>query len=284
MFGAEFAIVLAALSVSFSAWAQGPAGLASSPEANQPAYPLSVSANRRYIVDAKGVPFLIVGDTQQGLMGNVSESEAELYFADREAHGFNTLNWVNAECAGSQQGWDAFSRTPDGIRPFTEFFPGGADYESYDLSKPNEEYFVRLDHLIQLATKHHLFVFINPMDTIPWLATLLKNGPKAAYVYGQYLGNRYKGYQNIAWLNGNDFDNWTIPSDDTLVQAVSKGIRSVAPKQIQTVELHVRTSSSFDDPRWIPLIELNSTYTYSPTYMQMLYSYNQRTIAPTYLL
>jgi hypothetical protein len=46
----------------------------------------------------------------------------------------------------------------------------------------------------------------------------------------------------------------------------------------------VRTSSSFDDPRWIPLIELNGTYTYSPTYIQMLHSYNQKPAAPAYLL
>ena len=145
IFGPVLAIFLAALSLSFSAWAQGPAGSASSSEASQPAYPLKVTANHRYLEDGNGVPFLIVGDTPQGLMGNVSESDAERYFADRETHGFNTLNWVNAECAGTQQGWDAFSRTVDGIRPFTEFLPGGTDYESYDLSKPNEEYFVRSD-------------------------------------------------------------------------------------------------------------------------------------------
>jgi hypothetical protein len=46
----------------------------------------------------------------------------------------------------------------------------------------------------------------------------------------------------------------------------------------------VRTSSSFDDPRWIPLGELNSTYTYSPTYIQMLHSYNQKPVAPDYLV
>ena len=284
MFEAVFATFIATLSVSFSTWAQGSADSANSREASQPTYPLKVSTNHRYLVDQKGVPFLMVGDTPQGLMGNVNEDDTESYFADREAHGFNTLNWVNAECAGTQQGWDAFSRTVDGIRPFTEFLPGGTDYRSYDLSKPNEEYFVRLDHLIQHAAKHHLLVFINPMDTIPWLPTLHNNGMKVAYAYGQFLGNRYKGYQNVAWLSGNDFNTWTIPSDDDLVQAVSKGIRSVAPSQLQTVELQVRTSSSFDDLRWIPLIDLNSTYTYSPTYMQMLHSYHQRPVTPTYLL
>jgi hypothetical protein len=138
MFVGVFAILHAALSVSFFAWARGPVS-ASSAETSQPAYPLKVSANHRYLVDAKGVPFLMVGDTPQGLMGNVSEKDAELYFADREAQGFNTLNWIDVENAGSEQGWDRFSRTFDGIRPFTEFLPGGTDYESYDLSKPNEE-------------------------------------------------------------------------------------------------------------------------------------------------
>lgn len=65
---------------------------------------------------------------------------------------------------------------------------------------------------------------------------------------------------------------------------MAKGIRSVDPDQLQAVELNVFTSSSFDDPTWIPLSALNSTYTYSPTYMQMLHSYNQRPVAPAYLV
>jgi hypothetical protein len=137
---------------------------------------------------------------------------------------------------------------------------------------------------MQLAAKHHLFVFLDPMETIGWLETLRNNGMKAAFAYGQFLGNRYKGFPNLAWINGNDFDLWTVPEDDSLVQEVAKGIRSVAPQQLQTAELHVRTSSSFDDPRWIPLIDLNSTYTYSPTYIQMLHSYNQKPVTPAYLV
>jgi hypothetical protein len=39
-----------------------------------------------------------------------------------------------------------------------------------------------------------------------------------------------------------------------------------------------------DDPTWAPLISLNGTYTYSPTYIQMLHSYNQTPVMPAYLL
>jgi hypothetical protein len=114
--------------------------------------------------------------------------------------------------------------------------------------------------------------------------TLRNNGVTAAYAYGQYLGRRYKGYPNVAWLNGNDFNTWKDPKDDALAVATAKGIKSMDPGHLQTVELNVYTSSSLDDPAWVPLVSLNSTYTYSPTYIQMLHSYNQTPVIPAYLV
>lgn len=250
----------------------------------QTAFPLKLSANHRYLVDGNGRPFLMVGDTPQGLMGRLTEQEAEYYFADRESHGFNTLGWIDVMCAGNDYPTNKQAATPDGIRPFNGYVSGGTDFVHYDLSKPNEAYFSRLDHIIRLAQKHHLLVFIDPIETIGWLPSLRNNGEQAAYNYGRYLGGRYKSFTNLAWLNGNDFDLWTMPDEDRLVQAVSKGIRSAAPNQLQSVELNVRTSSSFDDPRWTPLIEINGTYTYSPTYIQMLHSYDQKPNSPVYLM
>ena len=252
--------------------------------ATSTAYPLKLSANRRYLVDRNGKPFLIVGDTPQGLMGRLTEADAEKYFADREQHGFNTMGWIDVACAGNDYPTNKEGTTIDGIRPYTGYLPGGTDYAHYDLSKPNEAYFTRLDHIISLATKHGILVFVDPIETIGWLPTLRNNGVAAAYAYGQYLGKRYKSFANVAWLSGNDFNTWKNPKDDELVLAVAKGIKSVAPDQLQTVELNVHTSSSLDDPAWTPLISLNSTYTYSPTYLQMLHSYNQSPVIPNYLV
>ena len=64
-------------------------------------FPLKLSDNHRYLVDQNGKPFLMVGDTPQGLMGRLTEQDAEYYFADREAHGFNTLGWIDVMCAGN---------------------------------------------------------------------------------------------------------------------------------------------------------------------------------------
>lgn len=248
------------------------------------AYPLRVSADHRYLVDQSGAPFLIVGDTPQGLMGRLTEKEADYYFADREAHGFNTLGWIDVACSGHDYPWNKFAATPDGIRPFTGFIGSPTDYTHYDLSKPNEAYFERLDHMVQLAANHHLVVFLDPAETIGWLPVLRNNGMKAAYAYGQYLGRRYQRFKNVMWLNGNDFNNWRVPTDDALVEAVAKGIKSIAPSQLQTVELNVFDSSSLDDPTWVPIVSLNSTYVYGPTYIQMLHSYNEKPVMPAYLV
>jgi len=259
-------------------------GGGSSSGADAPAFPLKVSANKRYLVDQRNVPFLIAGDTPQGLMGRLSEADADFYFADREALGFNTAGWIDVTCAGHDYPDNVNATTPDGLRPFLGFVPGGTGFQHYDLSKPNEAYFTRLDHIVEIAARHHQAVFLDPMETIGWLPTLRNNGIDAAFAYGQYLGRRYKRFSNVLWLNGNDFNTWKNSTDNAVVQAVAKGIRSVDPDQIQTVELNVFNSSSFDDPTWIPLINLNSTYAYSPTYMQMLHSYNQKPVAPTYLV
>jgi hypothetical protein len=247
-------------------------------------YPVKVSANGRYLVDQKNAPFLIVGDTPQGLMGRLTEAQAGFYFADRQSHGFNTLGWIDVACAGPDYRDNKEGSTPDGIRPFTGFVSGGSDFEHYDLAKPNDAYFTRLDHVVALAAKHGLLVFIDPIETIGWLPTLRNNGLASAYSYGQYLGRRYKRFANVAWLSGNDFNSWKDPKDDALVRAVAKGIKSEDPAHLQSVELNVCTSSSLDDPTWAPLIALNGTYTYSPTYMQMLHSYNQTPVMPTCLL
>src|SRR6185295_13301771 len=62
------------------------------------AYPLKVSANGRYLVDQNDTPFFMMGDSPQALMVNLSEVEADGFFADRQAAGFN-LVWINLLCA-----------------------------------------------------------------------------------------------------------------------------------------------------------------------------------------
>ena len=89
---------------------------------------------------------------------------------------------------------------------------------------------------------------------------------------------------NIVWLSGNDFQTWKNKADDDVVTAVARGIRSEDKRHLQTVELNYFVSSSLDDARWRPIVNLNSVYTYSPTYAELLKQYFRPDHIPNILI
>jgi hypothetical protein len=238
-----------------------------------PAYPLKVSANKRYLVDQNDVPFLMVGDSPQALIANLSPREAAFFMENRRRYGINAL-WINLLC-NDGTACNADGTTFDGIGPFTT---------ANDLSTPNPAYFERADDMINLAAAHAIIVILDPIETIGWLRTLRANGIDKAFAFGQYLGNRYKNFPNIIWMHGNDFQSWQNATDDALVQAVARGIRTVDSSHIHTVELNYSTSGSLEDQSWVPLIELNAAYTYFPTYAQVLTEYNRSNFKPVFMV
>lgn len=254
------------------------------------AYPVKQSANNRYLVDQLNHPFLIIGDSPQALMVNLSTSEAELYFANRASYGFNTL-WINLLCATYTAGREDGS-TYDGILPFTGYLAGHAgDPLYYDLATPNPVYFDRCDQMLSLAANHGLVVLLDPIETGSFLpafgggdGVMPHNGVAACRDYGRYLGSRYKDVPNIIWMSGNDYQAWNDGISDSFVTAVALGIRDNDPNHIHTVELDYLTSGSLDDPNWEPIIELNASYTYFPTYAQVLNDYNRVNYKPVFMV
>src|SRR5262245_5010530 len=119
-----------------------------SPWAAAALYPLKKSATGRYLVDQTNAPVLIVGDSPQALIVNLTTNEAAMYFADRSAFGFNTV-WVNLLCS-TYTGGRADASTIDGILPFTGTVPSTS---TYDLTKTNEAYFARVDQMLNLAAQ-----------------------------------------------------------------------------------------------------------------------------------
>jgi chitodextrinase len=237
------------------------------------AYPLKVSLDKRFLVDQDNVPFLLMGDSPQALMVNLSEAEADMFFADREVHGFNGA-WVNLLC-GTYTGGRPDASTYDGIVPFTT--PG-------DVSTPSEIYFTRVDDMIDLAAKHGIVVVLDPAETGSFLSVLLNNGVDKSREYGRYLSTRYRNFDNIVWMSGNDFQSWQNPGDDAVVQAVALGIRDTDDRHIHTVELDYPVSGSLDDPSWAPILSLNASYTYYPTYAQVLLDYDRPDAPPTFMV
>src|SRR3954470_22105852 len=93
-------------------------------------FPLKPSANNRYLVDQNNVPFLMVGDSPQALIGNLSKAQAREFMNNRRDYGVNTL-WINLLCA-DYTACHLDGTTYDSIAPFTE----GSGPSDYNLSKP----------------------------------------------------------------------------------------------------------------------------------------------------
>jgi hypothetical protein len=241
--------------------------------------PLKTSANNRYLVDQDGTPFLIMGDSPQAMVGNLSSNDMATYMANRESRGFNAL-WVNLLC-DNYTGCNSDGTTYDGIAPFTS----GSDPSSYDLSTPNSVYFSRVDSMLTLALAHNIVFFLDPIETGGWLITLENNGTDNAYNYGVYIGNRYKHFTNIVWLHGNDFQSWSSSStDNQLIKQVMAGIASVDSNHLQTSELNYDSSYSNQDSALGSLLALDSAYTYYETYDIVLQSYDSSPTIPAYLV
>jgi len=257
-------------------------GLTSSVQAAAAVYPVKVSASHRYLVDQNNAPFLILGDCPQSLTVNLSVAQVDTYFSNRQAHGFNTM-WVNLLCTVYTGGRPDGS-TFDGMLPFARYLSGNNDLSHFDLSKPNEAFFARCDQMIALAAKYNLLVFLDPIETGGWLTNMVNNGPQACYNYGKYLGNRYKHFDNIVWMSGNDYEGWREARNDAAVTAVAKGIQATDPRHIHTIELGGSFGLSTDDPNWAALVSLNAAYTYFPTYAEILNGYNRVPAMPVFMV
>jgi hypothetical protein len=96
-------------------------------------YPVKKSANGRYLVDQNDAPYLIVGDSPQALMVNISEAEAEAFFANRSAYGFNSV-WINLLCT-TYTGGRPDAGTLDGLHPFTGTIPSTSSYDPTEVHR-----------------------------------------------------------------------------------------------------------------------------------------------------
>lgn len=238
--------------------------------AEAPALPLKVSENRRYLVDQKGHPFLIHGDTAWSLITAVTKEEAVRYLDDRRDKGFDAII-VNLI--------EHFFNGPidrDGEGPFTT--PG-------DFSKPNEKYFAHADWVLKQAQEKGIVVFLFPMylgykgTDEGWYQEALLNGTAKCRNYGRYLGKRYKNFTNIVWTMGGD-RNPELVEDG--VDAVAAGIRESMPDALFSA--HPAPEFAGAEKYSLHWLDINSTYTYGIVHGQLLRDYNQKPVMPFVLM
>jgi hypothetical protein len=245
--------------------------------ADPPAYPLKIGPTGRYLIDQLNAPFLIAGESPQAMMVNCSEADAELFFANRESHGFNAA-WVNLICA-KYTGGRPDGTTFDGIRPFHG--------EGFDLTAPNEPYFARADAILRIAANHRTLVMLDPAETGSFLEVMQKNGPDNCRAYGRWLGKRYAGFDNLLWFHGNDYIKDT-PENDAVVTAVALGIKESDDRHLHTIEIDWKGKwmTSLQNERWAKIVGLSAAYTYNPVQIPLLEDFNRKTDhrVPTFMV
>ena len=234
---------------------------------------LRVSANRRYLVDQNNVPFLLQGDAAWSLIVTLDNAEVEQYLRNRREKGFNTIIVELIE--------HRFSKHPPlngaGDAPFTT--PG-------DFSTPNEKYFAHADWVIHKAGEYGIQVMLAPMylgyigTDEGWIEELLKLEPAKCLAYGQYLGRRYKDFDNIIWLMGGDRNPETALERMDLI---ALGIRENDHRHLITAHCHPENSAvdRYGAAGWL---DVNSTYTYQIIHERLLADYNRSPVWPFFLI
>jgi uncharacterized protein DUF4038 len=117
-------------------------------------FPLHPVEGERYLVDAAGRPFLIVGDSAWSLLTQLTIEDAELYLSDRQAKGFNTIlvNLLEHKYA------DDAPRNVYGDGPFQR---------DGDFSTANDRYFDRVDRILRDASQKGFLVSWRQPTSVP---------------------------------------------------------------------------------------------------------------------
>jgi len=237
------------------------------------AFPLRIGATGRYLVDQKGVPFLIHGDTPWSLTHNLTFEQAARYMETRRAQGFNTL-LVSVPDAYDPEGKKTYSPDRYGQQPFV----------GDDLTQPNEAYWAHVDRVFRQAEKLGFLLLVAPAYLgccdDGYVELLKKSGPVRCRAYGLWLGKRYRALSNLLWVHGGDRNPWDVRDE---VRALAQAIREVDERHLHTAHWANGTAAFdyFGDEGWL---DLNSSYTYGPVAWRLLADRDHTPPRPTFLI
>jgi hypothetical protein len=246
-------------------------------------YPLKVSKNGRFLIDQNNKPFRIQGDSAQSLIANLTYPEAQVYFSDRQAKGFNTININLLEHKFALRA----PANRNGDPPFTS--PG-------DFSKPNESYFAFADSIIDLAASKGMLISLAPMylgasggDEGWWVALIGgANSQEVCYNFGLYIGNRYKNRKNILWVIGGDYTPPSGSEGEVRLHRFMEGVKAAGAAQLWAGDWNSGAIST-DEPAFASSMDLSAVYTYGKagksgaTYIEARKAFTLSPPLPAYL-
>ena len=188
---------------------------------------ITLSTNGKYLVNSStGKPVFVVGDDAFDLAVELNSADALTYMTTRANQGFNAI-WVAAADNGFQ------ANPPANFYVYSPF--DGADFTYEDAN-----YWAHLDSIITQASNLGITVFLNPFfpgnGAEPgYLTSVAGSSDATMSAFGTWIGNRYRGYNNIVWLLGGD----SLPSNGTLYARlvdVGAAIAAADPNHLVTLE------------------------------------------------
>lgn len=215
-------------------------------------FPLRVEAGKRYLVDASGQPFFINGDAAWDLVVGPDLAGARLYLDDRASRGVNTLLVELIEHA------HAGPATATGLVPFAP---------AEDFRAPVDAYFNYARQVVEEAADRGVLVLLVPAylgygaGSSGWMSAMRASSPADLRAYGEYVGRKFAGLDNVVWVHGGDYDPGT--SDLELIDAVAEGIIAMDPQRRWLHTFHASRGKSSLRSRlggraWI---DINALYT-----------------------
>jgi hypothetical protein len=147
--------------------------------AQQTAFPIKVSENRRYFVDQSNKPTFWLGTTQWQLFREYKLEEAKTILEKTGSHGFA---FVQVMLLG----------TGDGTVPNVY---GQKPWTNNDPLTPNEAYFKNVDAVVRIARDNNLAISMTLYHQRYRQHITIKN----ARQWAKWLAQRYKESPNIVW-------------------------------------------------------------------------------------
>jgi hypothetical protein len=259
-------------------------------------WPIGISANGRFFVDANKVPFLMSFDTNHAVIGTLPASGYPAYLSNRQGYFFNGV-----VIFGSSLVLSASGAAYDGKLPFTV----GTAPASYDFgtngANLNSAYWSEVAAFVSQAASYGMVVALNPMPGQYYdcntggqtcglngaASTFASNGPAKVFGLGAAFGSMFKNAPNIIWYLGDDCGNsygdWCNLS---LENEFWQGILSTDPNHIGIFENNFPRSYSnqVNSASFTPKpLNADLVYTYYETYDSSLQAYASAPAVPCFL-
>jgi len=258
-----------------------------------PSWPLAVSSNGRYLVDQKGAPFFIVGDSDWTLVNDLPEASRESFFSTRQSQGFNTVLFelmshsfytaagtsgpATPNVPADPTGQLPFLMGTDG-QPYTK--AGARAGQHADFSTPNDTFFARAAGIVDQAASHGLTVNLYVMPwgfaadpTAGWWSDIVQaaNTQTVCAALGRYLAVGHGTFTglatrtNIILTHGSDYGQQasTPPSaegEQRMLQLMN-GLIAGGATQIRSGDWEA-PSLSTDETVFASSMMINGVYTY----------------------